>query len=111
MERNIKSAYAVSATNSPNKLLVSQSAKGRFSTVNDKVRDDDYVKIPEDKTEISPELEAVLEAVTKDDRSKALAEYKAKEGMIGGKKSKTRRRKFRLTKKKNKNKRRSQKKI
>jgi hypothetical protein len=110
MERGTKSA---DATNSPSKLLVSQSAKGRFSTVNDKVRDDEeYIKMfPEDKTEISTELEAVLEAVTKDDRSKALAEYKSKEGIIGGKKSKTKKRKFRLTKKKKKNKRRSQKKI
>jgi hypothetical protein len=105
MERTIKSA---DATKSPNKLLFSQSAKGRFSTVNDA---DQYNKnIPEDDTEIPPELEAVLDAPTEEDRSKALDEYKKKHGINGGKISKTKKRKIRLTKKKNK-KGRSQKRI
>jgi hypothetical protein len=119
MERFIKSAndsYAVT----PKKPLVSQSANGKFSTYaakkdTDKVADevsDEYTKyFPEDKTQIPPGLDEVLDLDNKTESITALNKYKKENGIpYGGKKSKTKKsktkkRKFRSTKNKKKNKR------
>ena len=109
MERKfIKSAndsYAIT----PIKPLVSQSANGRLSTyaVADapapavslaapaapdaaKKDTDEYFKyFPEDETQIDPDLEKVLDLDTESASNEALNKYKIKNGIIGGKKSKT----------------------
>ena len=122
MERPTKSAndrYAIT----PIKPLVSQSANGRLPTAAvapapdapdapdaAKKDTDEYFKyFPEDETQIDPDLEEVLDLDTKSASNEALKAYKIKNGIIGGKKSKTKKsktkkRKIRLTKKQNKNK-------
>ena len=130
--RPIKSANNSYAT--PRKPLVSQSANGRLSTyapapaatpaaskkdtyeVTDEVTDEYTEYFPEDKTQIAPGLQEVLDLDNKTKSIAALDEYKKKNGITYGgkksksKKSKTKKRKFRSTKNKKKNKR-SQKKI
>jgi hypothetical protein len=129
-----------------NPLVSSQSANGRLPTyavapvavapvaVAKKATGEYNDYIPEDETEIPPELEELLKAVDaypvslegdarvaalkeyKDARIKALNKYKQENGVIGGKKSKskkskTKKRKIRSTKRQKKNKRKSQKRI
>jgi hypothetical protein len=136
--RTIKSAndsYQVS----PGKPLVSsQSAKERLSTYavapvavvavapvavakkdTHELTDEYTDYFPEDKTEIPPGLDEVLDLDNKTDSTIALNKYKKENGITYGgkksktKKSKTKKRKIRLTKRqnKNKNKRRSRKRI
>jgi hypothetical protein len=147
--RPIKSAndsYAIT----PKKPLVSQSANGRLSTyavapavaldapaaapavapaapkkdtyeVTDEVTDEYTKYFPEDKTQIAPGLQEVLDLDNKTDSITALNKYKKDNGITYGgkkskktktKKSKTKKRKFRSTKKQNKKKnKRSHKKI
>lgn len=130
--RFIKAANNSYAT--PRKPLVSQSANGRLSTyaVADapaaskkdtyEVTDEYTEYFPEDKTQIVPGLQEVLDLDTKHASIIALDEYKKKNGITYGgkkskskksksKKSKTKKRKFRSTKNKKKHKRRSQKRI
>ena len=127
MERRfIKSANNSYAT--PRKPVVSQSANGRLSTYADapgaSKKDtyevtDEYTKyFPEDKTQIAPGLDEVLDLDNKTDSITALNKYKKDNGITYGgkksktKKSKTKKRKFRSTKKHNKKKnKRSHKKI
>jgi hypothetical protein len=138
MKRTIKSANDSYQVTPRKPLVSSQSAKERLSTyaaaplvapvtvspvaVAKKDTDEYTDYFPEDKTEIPPGLDEVLDLNNKTDSIAALTKYKKENGITYGgkksktkksKKSKTKKRKIRLTKrkKKNKNKRKSQKRI